>query len=240
MKLNIKQRNVKIIAEIHPQHLGSIKEVERMILQCKIGGADYVKVQLYSSKKLFNNLEREYLEFTKNEFLKIAEYSKQVGIKLFASIFDEEKIDWCDEADLDLFKIASRTVEDEKLCKKIISKNKTVFMSLGMYDYKKKPFPFKNKNIIYLYCVSKYPTPLSEIDMPDFNNSQFRGFSDHTIGITASIFAASRGAEFIEKHYSNNKSLGVDTQQAHVCSMDFDDLVELRKHCDSISLLKNK
>ena len=65
MKLNIKQRNVKIIAEIHPQHLGSIKEVERMILQCKIGGADYVKVQLYSSKKLFNNiLSKSELNFS--------------------------------------------------------------------------------------------------------------------------------------------------------------------------------
>ena len=46
MEQNKKQRNVKIIAEIHPQHMGSIKEIERMILQCKISGADYVKVQL--------------------------------------------------------------------------------------------------------------------------------------------------------------------------------------------------
>ena len=240
MKQNTKQRNIKIIAEIHPQHMGSIEEVQRMILQCKTGGANYIKVQLYNSKKLFNNLDREYLEFTKDEFLKIADYSKQVGIKLFASIFDEEKIDWCEEAGIDLFKIASRTVEDLKLCKKIISKNKMVIVSLGMYDYQKKPLPFKNGNIIYLYCVSKYPTTLSEINMPDFTNSIFKGFSDHTIGISACIYAASRGAEFIEKHFSNNKSLGVDTQQAHVCSMDFDDLVELRKHCDSISLLRSK
>ena len=110
MKQNTKQRNIKIIAEIHPQHMGSIEEVQRMIHQCKIGGANYIKVQLYNSKKLFNNLDREYLEFTKDEFLKIADYSKQVGIKLFASIFDEEKIDWCEEAGIDLFKIASRSL----------------------------------------------------------------------------------------------------------------------------------
>ena len=70
MKQNIKQRNIKIIAEIHPQHMGSIEEVERMILQCKIGGANYIKVQLYNSKKLFNNLDREYLEFTKKRVFK--------------------------------------------------------------------------------------------------------------------------------------------------------------------------
>ena len=37
-----------------------------------------------------------------------------------------------------------------------------------MYDYKNKKIPYKNKNIKYLYCVSKYPTPLSDIEMPDF------------------------------------------------------------------------
>ena len=90
----------------------------------------------------------------KKEFLKIADYSKQVGIKLFASIFDEEKIEWCEEAGVDLFKIASRTVEDLKLCEKIISKNKTVIASLGMYDYKKKSLPLKIK-ISFIFIVSQ-------------------------------------------------------------------------------------
>ncbi len=62
MRTNINQRKVKIIAEIHPQHLGSISETKRMILQCKIGGANFVKLQLYNSKKLFNNTDRSYLE----------------------------------------------------------------------------------------------------------------------------------------------------------------------------------
>ena len=36
MKQNTKQRNIKIIAEIHPQHMGSIEEVQRMILNAKL------------------------------------------------------------------------------------------------------------------------------------------------------------------------------------------------------------
>ena len=36
MKTNTQQRSVKIIAEIHPQHMGSMDEIKRMILQCKI------------------------------------------------------------------------------------------------------------------------------------------------------------------------------------------------------------
>ena len=67
MKTNKLQRNVKIISEIHPQFMGSKNEIKRMIIQSKIGGADYVKVQLYSSKKLFGNKDREYLEISFNE-----------------------------------------------------------------------------------------------------------------------------------------------------------------------------
>ena len=207
MKTNIKQRNVKIITEIHPQHLGSMNEAKRMVLQSKIGGADFVKIQLYDSKKLFNNTDRLYLQFSKEEFFEIVNYSRNLGIEIFASIFDEEKIKWCEDMDINYYKIASRTVkEDKNLCKKIIQTGKTVFVSLGMHDYKKKGLPFKNKNVIYFYCVSKYPTNLNEINMPDFKeNKLIQGFSDHTIGIGACIYAVSRGAKYLEKHFSNNK-----------------------------------
>ena len=97
MFTNKKQRRIKIISEIHPQHYGSMDEIKRMILQSKLGGADYVKVQLYSSKKLFENLDREYLEITKNDLKEIDNFSKNHDIELSASIFDEEKLDWCEE-----------------------------------------------------------------------------------------------------------------------------------------------
>ena len=75
--------------------------------------------------------------------------------------------------------------------------------------------------------------------MPDFENSFFTGYSDHTVGISACIYAVSKGATIIEKHFSNNKSMGVETQMAHICSMDENDLKKLREISDSITLLKN-
>ena len=44
--------------------MGSMDEIKRMIFN-KTNGADYVKVQLYSSQKLFQNNDREFLELTK-------------------------------------------------------------------------------------------------------------------------------------------------------------------------------
>ena len=124
MKTNQQQRNVKIISEIHPQFMGSKDEIKRMILQSKLSGADYVKVQLYNSQKLFGNKVREFLEINFNELKELKSFSDDIGIKIFASIFDEEKIEWCEKLNFELYKIASRTVLDKKLCKKIISTKK--------------------------------------------------------------------------------------------------------------------
>ena len=73
MKDRLKNK-VTIISEIHPQHHGSMSELKRMILQSKIGGADYIKLQLYNSQKLFNNNLRKYLEISQEELKEITEY----------------------------------------------------------------------------------------------------------------------------------------------------------------------
>ena len=240
MKVNKSQRQVKIISEVHPQFMGYFNELTRMILQSKIAGADIVKVQLYESNKLFNNSDREYLEINKEELKHLYDFSGHHGIQLSASIFDEERLGWCEEIGFETYKIASRTlIDNPDLCQKIISTKKNVIISLGMYDYKKLGKPFNDSNIKYLYCVSKYPSSLEEIEMPDFSESFFDGFSDHTIGISSCIYAVSRGAKIIEKHFSNSKNLNVATQQAHTCSMDFNDLNLLRNLTDSITLLRH-
>ena len=80
-----------------------------------------------------------------------------VGIDLSASVFDEEKLDWCEEIDLKFYKIASRTVkEDVKLCNKIIDIKKETIISLGMYNWKK-DFPLKEKisNIYIVYQITQ-------------------------------------------------------------------------------------
>ena len=76
-----------------------------------------------------------------------------------------------------------------------------------MWNSKKLPFP-KNKNIFYLWCLSKYPCEPKDLrKLPkDFNKSPYYGYSDHSIGIETSILAISRGAKIIEKHFTLDKS----------------------------------
>ena len=114
MKDRFHKNKVTIISEIHPQHHGSMDEIKRMILQSKIGGADYVKVQLYSSQNLFKNDERKYIEIDKTELKEISDYSRNIGIEPMASVFDEERIDWCEELNFKTYKIASITIKEKK------------------------------------------------------------------------------------------------------------------------------
>ena len=58
----------------------------------------------------------------------------------------------------------------------------------------------KKKNIVLLHCNSDYPTPFKDTNLNSikFLQSKFNikvGFSDHTLGIEASIGAVTMGAQ---------------------------------------------
>ena len=69
----------------------------------------------------------------------------------------------------------------------------------------------KLQNIKLLHCTTDYPAKMNEINlraMCDLNN-RFKtdvGYSDHTLGIEASIAAVALGAKIIEKHITINKN----------------------------------
>ncbi len=231
-------QRVFIISELHPQHSGSIDNLKTMVLQSKVAGADAVKVQLYDAKKMFGDSSREYLQINREELVEIKQYADQVGIEVFASVFDLERLAWCEEMDFRKYKIASRSVEDKNLCEAIIATKKPVLISLGNFPWEKKGFPYEGEKLIYMYCVSNYPTLLEEVRIPEFQTRGFMGYSDHTIGIAGCLFAAAHGAKYVEKHFSLSKSKQFNTEKAHLGSMDFEELRILRTLIDDISLLK--
>ena len=72
---------------------------------------------------------------------------------------------------------------------------------------------FKNKKkITILHCVSLYPTENKLANLMRIKSLQKKykveiGYSDHTTGIDACIFAAVLGAKVIEKHFTINRNL---------------------------------
>lgn len=195
---------MKFIAEIGLNHNGNIDLIHELIRQSSICGANFAKFQLGWKGKPG---ELNYIDKTSFEsILKSCEFN---DIEFLSSIFYRENFEFIKKyKSIKKFKIASRTIVDDiELVKDILDYSDHLFISLGMW--KKKDLPFKpNPKITYFWCKSLYPTlPSDLLDFPKtFVNSDVTGYSDHSIGIDVPILAASRGANFIEKHFTLDKS----------------------------------
>ena len=74
--------------------------------------------------------------------------------------------------------------------------------------------------------MKKYPHQLKNFPR-NFSERGYYGYSDHTHGIEACLLAISRGAKFIEKHFTLSRSLpGID-QKAAIEPHELKELVEL-------------
>lgn len=224
-----------IIAEIGINHNGSIHVAHELIRQATIAGADIVKFQFYDPYKIFGpdgsfpNAEALAqaltVQFGCDEARQLKTWCDQEGIEFMASVFDLERFGWMESLGVQRHKIASRAAEDRELCERILATGRETFVSLGFWSGDR--VPYDRPNARYLYCVPKYPCPYEDICLPRaFAESIYHGFSDHTIGIEASLVAVGRGARIIEKHFTLNKGLpGPD----HICSATPDELAELAR-----------
>jgi len=225
-----------IIAEIGINHNGDLNLAHELIRQARIAGADIAKFQFYDPYKIFGPQGSYPNEDALKQALTVQlgfDAAKQVkawcdeeGIEFMASAFDLERFEWTRTLGVARHKLASRAVENAELSRQVLATGQETFVSLGFWD--KPGVPFDAPNARYLYCVPKYPCEYADIALPaSFHDSPYDGFSDHTIGIEASLVAVGRGATIIEKHFTLNKGLpGPD----HICSATPDELADLCRY----------
>jgi sialic acid synthase SpsE len=206
-------KRAEIIAEIGQNHNGDLEMAKRLIRVAKESGADVAKFQVYDAKALFpmeNNPWYEYnckTELSRIQIDDLANECAKCGIEFMASVFDIERIDWLEAVGVKRYKIASRSVRDLPLIERLVATGKPIIVSLGMWNEPKFPQIVGANSLEFLYCVSKYPTPLADVHLRAVDFSRYAGFSDHTIGIAAPIAAIALGARIIEKHFTLDKNL---------------------------------
>jgi pseudaminic acid synthase len=218
------------IGEISANHNRSLNNIKRLIFTAKTNGADFVKIQSYtpdtitikSNKKDFKikngiwkgkNLWDLYNEAqTPFEWHKeIFSYAKKLKIICFSTPFDETAVDLLETLKCPFYKVASFEMNHIPLIKKIAQTKKPIIISTGMANLEEIDLAYKTaKNnganeIILLYCVSNYPSKISDFN---FNNIRILkerynckvGFSDHSIDNKVVAAAIAAGAEVVEKH----------------------------------------
>lgn len=233
---------VLIIAEIGINHNGNIHLAHEMVRKAAACGADVAKFQAYSVDAIFGpdgedpnpeiHTGVKPLEFDQEQFAQIKEWCNEEGIEFMCSVFDEERLQWMEDLGVKRHKIASRVSKlNRPLAQKMIDTGKECYMSLG---FNSEPIEGNPENLKYLYCISEYPTEYKSIKLPrSFSKERgvsytaYYGFSDHSLGIGASLSAVGRGAQLIEKHFTLNKAAsGFD----HVCSIDPEELKDLARY----------
>lgn len=220
-------------------HNGDMGRMIKMIREAKNAGADIAKFQLYNTESLIRDpkyyptLKRG--ELSRGQWELAVDECNNVGIEFIASVFDEERISWCETVSMRRYKISSYDIYNYPLIRAVLQTGKDIIVSLGMVDTRGIPDIYGKGKIYYLYCVSKYPAELSDINFSSVNFKIFSGFSDHTIGIEASIMAMARGANIIEKHFTLDKILdGWD----HQLSMNPEDLKTIVHYARAFEQIK--
>lgn len=195
-----------IIAEIGGNFCGSIPLAKKLIQEAFMAGADKVKVQLYDADKLYKGTcyyrYGKETELTYAQLLELKKFADDLPIELFASVFDVERVKWCEALGFKRYKIAARERNPE-LLEEVVATGKPVIISS---DPVRSDIVFLvGVDVDALYCVSKYPAMQTDIQFPDFSDGLFSGFSDHTIGIETALCALGRGARIIEKHFTMDR-----------------------------------
>ena len=220
---------MEIIAEIGQNHNGVISLAKELIHAAKESGADVVKFQLYDAASVFSKKNNEWYDYnlktelSYDELEELVAYAGKVEIAFMASAFDAERVSWLEKLGVLRHKLASRSIRDQVLIDALIETGKPIIASLGLW--REPAFPkISAKEVSFLYCVCKYPTPLNDLNFSLVDFNEYDGFSDHTEGIEAATIAFAKGAKIIEKHFTLEKKMyGPD----HAGSMTPDELKQL-------------
>ena len=234
---------VFIIAEVGINHDGDIKKAIKLVREAKDSGANAVKLQTYITEKrvpkdheVFGILKQ--CELSHDDQKELFQLGKDIDITIFSTPFDEESVDFLQEINNPVYKIASFDSVNTKLLNKVSSTNMPVIMSTGMTSLDELGAAWKalggkddgtGCDLALLHCVSSYPLEdkranLSIIHYLHSVHDGPVGYSDHTIGTEIPIYGVAAGASIIEKHFTlDSASEGPD----HAMSADPQTLKDL-------------
>lgn len=230
-----------IIAELSANHNHKKEIALESIKAAKEAGADAdaVKIQTYTADTLTMDCDNEYFQikqetlwdgttlyklcqqaYTPWEWHKeLFEYAQELGIPLFSTLFGKTAVDFLEELNNPIIKIASFELVDIPLIEYSASKGKTMIMSTEIAILKEIQeavdvcYRVGNDDITLLKCTSSYPAPLNEANLMTIPDMKERfgckvGLSDHTTGNIAACTAVALGAKVIEKHFIIDRSIG--------------------------------
>jgi len=224
---------VYVIAEIGLNHNGDVEIAKKLIDVAAEAGADAVKFQKrtpdIATPEHMKNTPREtpwgtmtYLEyryrveFDKEQYQEIGAYSESKGLHWFASPWDEPSVDFLEDLDVVAHKVASASLTDSGMLRKLKATGKPIILSTGMSTMEqidKAVDTLGTENLILLHATSTYPLPPEEANLRMITTLQDRyqgvpvGYSGHEPGLQISLAAVALGAVAVERHITLDRTM---------------------------------
>ncbi len=259
-----------IIAEVGPNHQGSVKKALKYIKILSRIGVNAVKFQIgvaheHYSKESFkpkyqrkNSKSKSIISEAKKRLLKLSDHiklykeCKKNKVDYICSAFDLKSLKFLyKNTKFPFFKIPSGEILSLDTLNFISKKKLPIILSTGMASLNdiKKTIKFlnrgKKKKIHLLHCVSDYPTSNENLNLNFVKKLKkiFNypvGLSDHSLGFLAPIIAVSLGATIIEKHVTFNKNAKGPDHKASLTINEFSAMIKLVRSTEEILGKKEK
>jgi len=200
------------VAEIGSNHKGIKSLAFEMIRQAKLAGADVAKFQLGHAGP------EDKIRYPPMEWAReLKDWCDFHDIEFMASIFSEEALELAERIGQERYKIAYM-MKNDPLAIKVAHTKKEVFVSGA-----------ENGRRGYgLACVPCYPTYPEDIRMPNSFGAapgEVYGYSSHVHGIEDALMAIARGAQYIEKHVTLDKT--EESIRDNAFALSFDEFAEM-------------
>lgn len=232
-------KGVFIVAELSANHGHKLQTAKDTIKAIKEAGADAVKLQTYTPDTITLDCDNEYFQIKQQTIWdgttlyklyqeaytpwewqqELFEYARELGLTVFSTPFDKTSVDFLEELENPIYKIASFEINDLPLLEYVASKGKPMIISTGIAtigEIKEAVDICRaagNYDITLLKCTSAYPTPYEDINLLTIPNMRETfgvkvGLSDHSLGSTVALGAVALGAVLVEKHVILDRSIG--------------------------------
>ena len=205
--------NILVVAEAGINHGGNLDTAKRLVDAAKDAGADCVKFQFFSSRKLWGDERIKHLELRFSEFVLLHRYCESVGIEFMCTPFGVEEVILLRQF-VKRWKIASGCLTRRPILEAVRDTGLPIILSTGMATLQEIATAEQvlwDGDLTLLHCTSAYPCPIDQVNLRAMLELRdtFRtpvGYSDHTLGITVPIAAAAIGASVIEKHLTLDRT----------------------------------
>ncbi|MFW8600407.1 pseudaminic acid synthase [Desulfobacterota bacterium M19] len=229
---------VYIVAEMSANHNQDYDTAVKIIQAAREAGADAIKLQTYTPDTMTLDCDNDYFRikgtiwdgktlyqlyqeaYTPWEWHpRLQKTANDLGLDFFSTPFDSSAVDFLEEMNVPVYKVASFELVDLPLLKKIGATGKPVIMSTGMASLAEIDEAVTtlrkagSNEIALLKCTSAYPARPSTMNLKTIPHlaatfAVATGLSDHTTSTAAPIAAVVLEACIIEKHLTLDRKTG--------------------------------